>query len=313
MLVYGTRHGAVGVSAVTGKAVWTYDVPDLLLTGVAYDADTGNVYLTGPSSPDLFAIDALTGRVAWEMTLSSSTGGQGLTLAHGLLYVVSGDPVAHVIELQAIDVATRTVRWHTPIEYSNVTPVLYNNTIYVVGRNLSAYSADTGQALWSVPLSAADPEVGGGMPVADAGGVAVGTSDRQVRMFDLTSGRQLWATRPLGLGTRSLAIAEGRVYADQNDPTYALDEATGAVVWSKPGGGVGLSYANGLLISAVTDPAGVYGYTAVVAATGEVATAFRGGFGSFAPPIIADGTIYLPSHGITAYTLTPGPGVAPAK
>ncbi len=316
VLVYGTRHGAVGVSAVTGKAVWTYDVPDLLLSGVAYDADTGNVYLTGPDSPDLFAIDALTGRVAWEITLSSSTGGQGLTLAHGLLYVVSGDPVAGVIEVQAIDVATRTVRWHTPIEYSNVTPVLYNNTIYVVGHNLSAYSADTGQALWSVPVSAADPEVGGGMPVADAGGIAVGSSDGRTRLFDLASGRQLWATAPLGGAAgrvRSLAIAEGRVYADYDYTTYALDEATGSTVWSKPGGPSGLTYANGLLFGAITDPGGSYGFTAVVAATGEVKAAFPAQSRSFAPAIVADGTIYFGTDSVTAYTLPAGLGGAPTK
>ncbi len=313
VLVYGTGHGAVGVSAVTGKAVWTYDAPDLQLSGVAYDAVSGNVYFTGPG-PNVWALNALTGQVAWEMSLSGNTSVQGLTLAHGLLYVVVADRASGTYQLQAINVGTRTVSWRTTIEYFNVaTPVLYNNTIYVVGHNLSAFNADTGQALWSVPLAADDPEVAGTMPVADAGGIAVGTSDRRVRMFDLASGRQLWATEPLSIGTRSLAIAEGRVYADQNSPTYALDEVTGAVVWSKPGGGVGLTYANGLLISAVTDPGGVYGYTAVVAATGAVATAFPGGFGSFAPPIIADGTIYLPSHGITAYTLPAGIGVAPSR
>ncbi len=70
VLVYGNVHGAVGVSAVTGQVVWDYEVPDLQLSGVAYDAVTGNVYLTGPSIQDLFAIDAVTGRVAWSLTLS---------------------------------------------------------------------------------------------------------------------------------------------------------------------------------------------------------------------------------------------------
>ena len=303
--------------AVTGQVVWDYEVPDLQLSGVAYDAVTGNVYLTGPSSQDLFAIDAVTGRVAWSLTLSGPTGGQGLTLAHGLLYVVAGDPAAAVNEVQAIDVATRTVRWRAPIEYSTVaTPVLYNGVIYVVGHNLSAFNADTGQALWSVPVSAADPEVGGGMPAADAGGVAVGSSDGRTRLFDLASGRQLWATAPLGGAAgrvRSLAIAEGRVYADYDYTTYALDEATGSIVWSKPGGGAGLTYANGLLLGAVTDPGGVDGYTAVVAATGEVQAVFPVQSGSFAPPIVADATIYFGDNGITAYTLPAGLGGAPTK
>ncbi len=316
VLVYGTRHGAVGVSAVTGKAVWTYDDPDLQLSGVAYDVDTGNVYLTGPSSLDLFAIDALTGRVAWSINFSGTSGGQGLTLAHGLLYVVAGDPAAGVNEVQAIDVATRTVRWRAPIERTVATPVLYNGVIYVVGLNLSAYSADTGHALWSVPISATDPEVGGGMPAADAGGVAVGSSDGRTRLYDLASGRQLWATEPLGgpaARVRSLAIAEGRVYADYDYNTYALDETNGSTVWSKTGGGVGLTYANGLLLGAITDPGGVDGRTAVVAATGEVKAVFPVQSGSFAPSIVADGTIYFGDNGISAYTLPAGLGGTPTK
>lgn len=110
---------------------------------------------------------------------------------------------------------------------------------------------------------------------------------------------------------RPPVAAEGRVYADYDYTTYALNEATGSTVWSKPGGGAGLTYANGLLLGAITDPGGVDGYTAVVAATGEVQAVFPVRSGSFAPPIVADGTIYFGDNGITAYSLPAGLGGHP--
>jgi len=69
-----------------------------------------------------------------------------------------------------------------------------------------------------------------------------------------------------------VTIGGGLAFVDYGSQIVALDESTGEVVWQKPGGGVGSTYANGLLISQIIDPAATQSsLTAVVAATGESA------------------------------------------
>ena len=204
-----------------------------------------------------------------------------------------------------------------PTDYTTTTPVLYNGVLYLAGHNLSAFNADTGQPLCSVPLSP-DGQAWGAQPAADAGGIILGVGDGSTRSYDAASGRLLWTTGPIGTDAdtgRAVTIGGGLAFVDYGSQTFALDEAaTGAVVWQKPGGSAGSTYANGLLISQIIDPAATQSsLTAVVAATGTLLSTFPVNSGPRTPPIVADGTIYIPDHGFDAFTLPAGVGGAPTK
>ena len=203
-----------------------------------------------------------------------------------------------------------------PTDYTTTTPVLYNGVLYLAGHNLSAFNADTGQPLCSVPLSP-DGQAWGAQPAADAGGIILGVGDGSTRSYDAASGRLLWTTGPIGTDAdigQAVTIGGGLAFVDYGSQMFALDETTGAVVWQKPGGGAGSTYANGLLISHIIDPAATQlSLTAVVAATGTLLTTFPVHSGPPSPPIVTDGTIYIPDHGIDAFTLPAGVGGAPTK
>jgi len=317
LLVYGMNYGAMAINATTGKVAWVYDNGlDAYDSGIAYDPASGTTYLTN-NTPYLDALDTATGTprgLAMDLGVNS-VASTGLTLAHGLLYLTGGT-ASGVFSLIAVDPVTKTVRWRTPKDYATTTPVLYNGVLYLVGHNLSAFNADTGQALWSVPLSA-DGQALGAQPAADAGGVIFGVDDGSTRSYDAATGRLLWTTGPIGSDAdigRAVTIGGGLAFVDYGSATFALNETTGAVVWQKPGGGAGSTYANGLLISHIIDPAATQlALSAVVAATGTLLTTFPVNSGPGTPPIVADGTIYIPDHGLDAFTLPAGAGGAPTK
>ena len=313
LLVYGMDYGAMAINAVTGKTAWVYDNGlDALDSGIAYDPASGTTYLIN-NTPYLEQLDTATGtpRNTPYMDLGiNSVVSTGLTLAHGLLYLTGGT-ASGVFSLIAVDPVSKTVRWRTPTNYAGTTPVLYNGVLYLAGHNLSAFNANTGQALWSVPLSS-DGQGFGLQPAADAAGIIFGVNDGSTRSYDPATGRLLWTTGPIGTNAdigKAVTIGGGLAFVDYGSQMFALDETTGAVIWQKPGGGAGSTYANGLLISHIIDPAGTQlALSAVVAATGTLLTTFPVNSGPETPPIVADGTIYIPDHGFDAFTLPAGVG-----
>ena len=309
VIAYGTNQGAVGINAATGRVRWNLDLGSSL-SGVAYDPGTGLAYFAG-STPYLYAVDPLTGKIAWSVLLPGITLASQLILADGTLYTAIGNGTQR--QVVAVDVASRTVRWTSAwfTDHLSFSPVLSAGMVYAAGHFLSAYDAATGETRWNVPISD-DPQALSGQLAADTTGLVIGSDDRRTRSFDPATGRLQWATDPLGdpgEAGDAVATANGRAFICYGSQVYALDETTGAVLWQRPSTNGSLVVANGLLYSPILDPAAqTAAQTAVDAATGELRATFQNTSASFAEPIVADGIIYFPGLGsVDAYGL---PGTA---
>jgi outer membrane protein assembly factor BamB len=131
-------------------------------------------------------------------------------------------------------------------------PTIAYGTVFVqtASEMLYAVDASTGQQDWSA-ICGCDV---GGAPAVAANRVftANGTAD-SVEAFDARTGASLWAVPLEGPADGSPAAVDGKVFVGAGlGFVYALDQATGAVVWQVNTGGGHLvastpAVANGLL------------------------------------------------------------------
>ncbi len=118
----------------------------------------------------------------------------------------------------------------------HVAPVVADGRVFAMdaGATLSAVST-AGQVLWRAPL--APPEerstqgFGGGLAAAD-GALVAATGLGEVLRLDPASGEILWRTAVDGPVRGAPVIAGGRAFVvARGDLAYAVDLATGAVLW----------------------------------------------------------------------------------
>jgi|GEM_PF-5234454 len=171
------------VDADTGASVW--ETP--LGTDVGGLRDVvhhdGSLYVGGPGNPELFALDAGSGRVRWSFD-EPRHGIEGApTVVDGTVFANFGDFTASGgAALYAVDAADGTERWsyRSDDEVVGHTPTVYEGVLYTGGPDGDVYAFDTasGERLWSTTLGrstwATAPTV-----VADpSGGYGVGSRAR---------------------------------------------------------------------------------------------------------------------------------------
>lgn len=195
-------------------------------------------------------------------------------------------------------------RWSVNLGASISYPLIVGNRVFVTagdnssaGSRLYALDADTGTVVWG-PV-----EVGGGTPWSglayDAGRVFTVNEYGTMEAFDATTGGQQWAVQLPNqyLFSSPPTALRGLVYtggAGSGGTLYAVDESTGAVVWTS-------SVMNGDHSSPAVSGAGVYVSYACgqtydfVPATGalnwHVNTSCEGGGGK--TPVLASGRLYV--------------------
>lgn len=147
-------------------------------------------------------------------------------------------------------------------------PVVDDNRLFVmdVEGNISAFAADTGAKLWSVP-TAKDKENAGalfGGGVSTEGGRVYATNGLgEVVAVDATSGAEVWRAHPAGPLRGAPTIANGQVYVvTQDNQMFALGQDDGKVQWTA---------------SASLETQGVFGVAAPAAAQGTVVAGFSSG------------------------------------
>ena len=147
-------------------------------------------------------------------------------------------------------------------------PVISDNKLFVVDTDarLHAFAADTGAELWTVATTNDEENrqarVGGGAS-AEAGRVYATNGLGDVVAVDAANGSELWRKRPGGPLRGAPTIANGQVYVlTQDNQLYALDQATGNVLWS---------------MSASLESQGVFGVAAPASAQGTVVVGFSSG------------------------------------
>lgn len=140
--------------------------------------------------------------------------------------------------------ATRTKLWEARIAGSTnkqriaASPVIADNRLFVVDTDavVTAFAADTGAKLWSVPIGSTGKDFkaslfGGGAGVD--GNVVYATSGvGDVAALNVADGSVIWKVKPAGPLRGAPTIAFGGVYViSQDNQIFALSAADGAVQW----------------------------------------------------------------------------------
>lgn len=120
-------------------------------------------------------------------------------------------------------------------------PSVENGVVYFLAENGNIYAlnADTGVKLWEKSLG--DGSWDWSSPSVHNGNVFVGSSTGYIYSLDASTGLENWKTSVGASPNSQIAVANGKVYAgthnfDKLSPTLvALDESTGAILWTYNG------------------------------------------------------------------------------
>jgi outer membrane protein assembly factor BamB len=299
------------VNAATGAQEWSAGLGGAADASPAVAPDGARTEVIAGSEDD--TVSALAGasgqfaQILWTFT----TGGaveSSPTLANGVVYVGSDDD-----NVYAINASSGQSEWdfstNGPVTSS---PTVANGDVYVGSSDGNVYALTTsGTELWSFNAGGAVST-----PAVASGTVYVGAGNGEVYALDATTGDELWsydtATGGAGkTGAGSPAVAGGTVYVGSDTGVYALNAATGAVLWNNgPKFAGSPTVANGVVYTGSTFRQ-VY---ALSAATGAVLWSYATAGAVLSSPAVVNGTVYTGSNdgNIYAFDLAAGQA-APAR
>jgi outer membrane protein assembly factor BamB len=304
---------------------WSYKTGSAVFTAPALA--NGVVYV-GSSWPEfsIYALNASTGAKLW----SYDTGGDVLSspaAADGVVYVGSDGGGG----LYALNAKTGRMLWTYPIDVYTSSPTVENGVLYVgsvYSNSVYALDAKTGHELWSYDTGAfvqSSPAVVNGVVYVSAGGGGLG-NDGVLYALNAKTGSKLWSY-PIGgcckesaptpaylqhTSESSPAVADGVVYVGSWDGTvYALNAASGALLWSyATGGDISSSPAVAkevVYIGSFYIGSGNSSTYALNARTGALLWATNIGSGENSPAV-ANGVVYLGSWDNNVYALNASTG-----
>jgi len=162
-------------------------------------------------------------------------------------------------------------------------PVVADGTVYAV-------DTARGEDVWQVDVGGQATEA----PAVVDGDVYVGTGDEQLYALDATDGRTVWqADLSAGKdGHFGLTVADGTVFAGDEDRAFAVDAASGDPEWE------------------VADETGAgQGSPPVVAdGSGAWSDPFRTDHSGFSAPAVANGVVYILGDDGSVYLLDAATG-----
>lgn len=238
----------------------------LVIGGVVFCCDWyGHYYCLDATTPgDLFGL-------FWQFDCLKGQYSQATpAYDNGVVYLTSwktrgsGELLEHYGHVYAVDVETGTEIWSSSVPYCCCcSPCVAYGNVYVTTYNfygdgeLCALCTEDGWIEWHQPIQRSDctPAVAYGNVYVTGG--CSDYSDHQVYCFDALTGQPKWQTDladDIGGWTRSIAIADGRIYVGREtrlpynyDRTFCLDARTGEKIWDYPQGGATSPIHNGTL------------------------------------------------------------------
>jgi outer membrane protein assembly factor BamB len=258
----------------------------------------------------LAAFDASTGATLWTHMTPFSYPCPVCEVAapavvNGIVYDRTSD--AH---LDAFNASTGSLVWSEPGTYWGP-PTVDNGIVYIidgtenVAVNLTAYNATTGALVWTRPGSA-------GLPPAVANGIVYTSALSAPNLpfedfvaYNAATGAFVWRVPSVSSSAMpSPAVVNGIVYVSaMNDQQIdAFNATTGAVVWTATGIGAieQLAVANGIVYTGDYRSGALY---ALNATTGSILwTTTTAGNGFFDAPAVANGIVFIHSHGALSTT-----------
>jgi outer membrane protein assembly factor BamB len=233
VLSNGTVYVAIGdtayaYNAMTGHLIWSRpEAGTLNQTTLA----GGVVYFSNNQpTASVYALNATTGAVLWSAPLAGECCGLGaVSVVNGVAYVTAG-------KLLAFNATTGAHLYTSSVTTHAGTPAVSGGIVYLENVDtLQAFSASTGNRLWSKTTVAGDDE--SSLDPAVDGSTVIVSTPQYVIAFNATSGARLW-THDAGsqIDYAPPSIADGVVYVGSvEDGVQALSEATGAVLFSHAG------------------------------------------------------------------------------
>ena len=207
----GTNDGQVAAfDATSGSVAWRWVAPSGGAMHTAAFAD-GRVYIAADTPGDLYAIDAASGKLAWQLDLGAVQPGTTV-VADGIVYSGMGEDrtTAH---LRAVDAKTGVILWEKPEHYQ--APAVSNGVAYVTDNSglVAALRTSDGSELWRthVPADSRAPAVANGV-------VYVATiTPGHVYAFDAATGGALWDIAVSQDVTCCVEVTNGLVFAPGQD------------------------------------------------------------------------------------------------
>jgi outer membrane protein assembly factor BamB len=252
VLVSMGNNGITGYDPATGKSKWAKPVTiQNGVNGVYVDVDGGTVYACGNLVTDsggtdgLFAIDAGSGTVAWNVPIAANSGLATSVsgILNGIVFVEGDNVSIHTTWIWAVDSKARKQLWRQ--EGGKGPDVVYvpasGNKIFIGTEldsgadtgQIQAYDAATGTKGWSVNAKSVNFAPDSSAMFAMGSGNLIYTGD-QVYGLDPATGKQNWAFAIPDYDTLgwpgispdgNLAVFAG-VFT-----VYALDTKTGQQKW----------------------------------------------------------------------------------
>ncbi len=251
----------------------------------------GVVYF-GPVDHHVYALDAAAGDLLWSFETGDAVWPTP-TVAGDVVYVGSDDDYVYALNRETGEPLWKydTGDW---IEYS---PRVSNGIVYILSepyeeREFQALDGTTGDLLWAaeMPYAKLPPVViGGSVYVLSSGKLA-----DEFQALDASSGEQLWVLNIEGVEYQPV-VTGGTVYFTGWDTAYAVEEATGELLWS-------YDAKRGPTNSSVVVEDGVCyfapdGYIyALDATTGEVLWSYSDDYLIPMTPTVAEGLVYVGTY-----------------
>ena len=226
LLSGGSGPGAGPPASDVESLLWSYRtggwvvVSPAVADGVAY---------AGFDDNHIYALDTETGGLLWSFETSDVIRSSP-TVADGIVYVGSKDN--HVY---ALDASSGSLLWsHDTEDWVQYSPTVKDGVVYLgivseFDHKIHALDGLTGQVMWVAEMPYPfSPEF---TPTVVGDKVYVPGEFGEYNVLDAETGALAWSLQ----GVRSESpptVIEGVVYLTAVNTAYALDESTGAVVWS---------------------------------------------------------------------------------
>jgi outer membrane protein assembly factor BamB len=236
------------VSARTGQKLWAFDSQ----TGIHSSANAspdGKLIVFGNDGAAVFAIDAETGKKAWE-----GRGGDRINacpaVGQGAAYFTGCD--ARLLALNLKDGTEKFAH-----ELGGLAPgspaVLDDRIIAATGEGTVVAVAPDGKSqLWKYDQVDEQQAMFYSSPAVADGIVVIGCRDRAVHAIHADTGKPAWKFKTRGEVDAPATISDGRAYVGSKDKNfYVLDLKTGKKLWEFKAGraiSAGAAIANGAIV-----------------------------------------------------------------
>lgn len=206
----GSYGGMYAYDAFDGAELWFVGLAQYDEWTPAYSDGVVYSWVAG----EFAAWDPNYGAEIWSLDLGWNWSGWSMdrvaAIAGGAAYVINNGPSSG--QLIAVDLASRSVRWHVDGAFT-VSPAVAGNTVYALdGTRLRAYAADTGVEQWSFNAG----ETLFGAPVVTASEVYI-ASQAQTWVIDRTTHLATWQVNKGGW----LTVANNQLFIAQQDGKLA--------------------------------------------------------------------------------------------